>query len=295
MKNQKKNIPVYSIEQFHRHQDKTIQYQVEIFNKNRDFKVTYPHRHDDFYEILFITHGSGLYTIDNQKYEITTDSLFFLSPGQIHEIEVSEDINGFIFLFTSSFYHFNKTNAHKIFELPFFYSLHKENHPYLHIANPTKNKLLDLFEQSIYEQNHLETDKEEALRALLDLILIHCKREYPFSDENKPIKSKILVRRFKQLIEEKCFENISVTEYALLLHVTPNHLSETVKLITGRTSTELINDRMLMEIKLLLKETDLSISEIAFKLNFSDQSYFSKYFKKLTNSTPQAYREHLKN
>lgn len=295
MKNQKKNIPVYSIEQFHRHQDKTIQYQVEIFNKNRDFKVTYPHRHDDFYEILFITHGSGLYTIDNQKYEIATDTLFFLSPGQIHEIEVSEDINGFIFLFTSSFYHFNKTNAHKIFELPFFYSLHKENHPYLHIANPTKNKLLDLFEQSIYEQNHLETDKEEALRALLDLILIHCKREYPFSDENKPIKSKILVRRFKQLIEEKCFENISVTEYALLLHVTPNHLSETVKLITGRTSTELINDRMLMEIKLLLKETDLSISEIAFKLNFSDQSYFSKYFKKLTNSTPQAYREHLKN
>ncbi len=65
----------------------------------------------------------------------------------------------------------------------------------------------------------------------------------------KMSKGKVLVKRFKQLIEEKCQDNLSVKDYAELLHVTPNYLSETVKSLTGRTSTDLINDRMLLEIR----------------------------------------------
>ena len=171
-----KNIPVYSIDTFNTNKETSIQFQIEIFNRERDFKVTYPHRHDDFYEILFVTQGNGSYTIDYQKHIIKPDSIFFLSPGQIHELSLSDDVQGFIFLFTSSFYHFNKTNPFKLFELPFFYTLGKETPP-LYLNNDAhKTALIELFKNAIFENNNTFYDQEEAVRALLDLILIQCKR-----------------------------------------------------------------------------------------------------------------------
>lgn len=285
------DIPVYSINRFNRQAEKAIQYQAELFDINRNFKVSYPHRHDDFYEILFLTQGEGIHTIDFQHYAIHPNSIFFLSPGQIHELALSEDVQGYIILFTSSFYHFNKTDPHKLFELPFFYNLSQETPPiYLDNAECIQT-LTNLFREAISENKQYLSDKDEAIRALLDLILIQCKRIYPLSQQDeKTNKGKIIVKRFKQLIEEKCKENLSVKDYANLLAISPNYLSETVKSVTGRTSTDLINDRMILEIKRLLKHTDMGISEIAYSLNFADQSYFSKYFKKLTGLSPLEFR-----
>lgn len=288
------DIPVYSIDRFNNKSEKTIQFQIEQYDINRNFKVSYPHRHDDFYEILFLTQGEGIHTIDFQNYPVKPNTIFFLSPGQIHELYLSEDVKGYIFLFTSSFYHFNKTDPYKLFELPFFYNLNQETPP-IYLENETEKQVItELFKNAIYENQQNLTDSEEAIRALLDLILIQCKRIYPLSKiEEKANKGKILVKRFKQLIEEKSQENLSVKDYASLLAITPNYLSETVKSVTGRTSTDLINDRMILEIKRLLTHTDLGISEIAYQLNFSDQSYFSKYFKKLTSQSPLAFRNSL--
>lgn len=291
MKHKPEHIPVYSIDTFSKKTAYGAQYNVEIFNKDRDFKVAYPHRHDDFYEILFITHGTGTYTIDLQEYEIKPNTIFFLSPGQIHEIAFSEDIKGYIFLFSSIFYLSNKTDPHKLFEFPFFYSL-KYDSPPLYLLNKEAIEELDsLFRKAIIEVNTEAIDNEEAIHALLDLILIYCKRLYPQSEEHQLKKGHILIKRFKQLIEEKCTENIGVKEYADLLKVTANHLSETVKEFTGRTPTDFINDRMTLEIKRLLTHTQLTVQEIAFQLNFSDQSYFSKYFKKTSGYSPSEYRK----
>ena len=289
-----KTIPVYNINKFNSKTEKTIQFQIEVFDIHRKFKVTYPHRHDDFYEILFLTQGEGVHTIDFQHHQIKPFSIFFLSPGQIHELELSEDVKGFIFLFTSSFYHFNKTDPYKLFELPFFYNLSEEMLP-IYLGNEIERQIFIAFFQKAITENQLKLpDYEEVIRALLDLILIQSKRIYQVGTMNEQThKGRVLVKRFKQLIEEKCQENLSVKQYADLLTITPNHLSETVRNVMGRTSTDLINDRMLMEIKRYLTHTDLGISEIAYKLNFSDQSYFSKYFKKLTKFSPLEFRKSL--
>jgi len=285
-----KQVPIYGIDKFNRRQEVGIQYQIEVFDKNRDFKVSYPHRHDDFYEILFITQGTGIYTIDFQQYAIKSDTVFFLSPGQIHELELSDDIKGYIFLFTSAFYHVNKADLYKLFELPFFYTLGKETPPLLLQDTAQRTLLAEFFEKAIKENEQDLAEKDDAIRAFLDLILIHCKRLYPEFLDEKMSKGKLLVKRLKQLIEEKCQENFSVKEYAELLNVTPSYLSETVKSLTGRTSSDLINDRMILEIKRMLVHSELTVSEIAFQLHFADQSYFSKYFKKLTHLTPLEFR-----
>ena len=165
----------------------------------------------------------------------------------------------------------------------------------IYLGNEIERQIFIAFFQKAITENQLKLpDYEEVIRALLDLILIQSKRIYQVGTMNEQThKGRILVKRFKQLIEEKCQENLSVKQYADLLTITPNHLSETVRNVMGRTSTDLINDRMLMEIKRYLTHTDLGISEIAYKLNFADQSYFSKYFKKLTEFSPLEFRKSL--
>lgn len=286
----KESIPLYGIDRFKKKVDHRNQYQIEVFVKNRNFNVVYPHRHD-FYEILLITNGSGTHTIDFQTFEIKPPCVFFLSPGQIHSLDLSDDIDGFVFLFTSEFYLLDKQDKNKLLELPFFYSLNNENPP-LHIPQGDNHQLLmDLFKRACNEYQESTPDSEEMTRSLLDIILVICKRLYPLHvPEEKKRTGRLLVKRFKQLIEENYQDGGSVKDYAALLAVTPNHLNETVKHLTGRTATDLIRDKVLLEVKRLLLHTELSVSEIAMKLNFVDQSYFSKYFKKHLHMSPIDFR-----
>jgi AraC family transcriptional activator of pobA len=126
----KANIPVYSIDKFRSPDEKSILFQVEVFDANRHFQVSYPHRHD-FYEVLFLTNGSGLHIIDHDEYYIHPPCVFFLSPGQAHKLELSHDIEGYIFLFTSEFYLLRQNNKNRLLEFPFFFSVEQKNPPLL--------------------------------------------------------------------------------------------------------------------------------------------------------------------
>jgi AraC family transcriptional activator of pobA len=287
----KSGVEIYSIEKFHVGESvSSVQYKVEIFDANRHFHVIYPHRHD-FYEILFLTQGSGIHEIDGIAYPVEPPTIFFLSPGQIHNLDLSKDVKGFIFLFTSEYYSENKADKDSLLEYPFFYNLSNETPP-LHLKNNTEVHIFkSLFENGVQECNTNMSGSSQIVVSLLDLILAYAKRYYPVVQAEKQQKGKLLVKRLKQLVEEKCLENLSIKQYADLLAVTPNHLNETVKLYTGNTASHLIDQKMIMEIKRLLKHTELSIIEISHYFNFIDQSYFSKYFKKHTGSSPGVYRK----
>jgi AraC family transcriptional regulator, transcriptional activator of pobA len=103
-------------------------------------------------------------------------------------------------------------------------------------------------------------------------------------------KGHLLVKRFYQLLEEKLLQNLTVNEYAGMLAVTPNHLTQTLKHLTGKTSLGIIKSKQLLEIKRLLVHTNMGVSEISNEMNFADQSYFSKFFKRETGVLPLAYR-----
>jgi len=81
-----------------------------------------------------------------------------------------------------------------------------------------------------------------------------------------------------------------MNEYADKLAITPNHLTQTVTLLTGKTTSQIIKAKQVLEIKRLLVHTNLSVTEIAGRLSFSDQSYFTKFFKRETGNTPLQYR-----
>jgi AraC family transcriptional regulator, transcriptional activator of pobA len=283
-------IPVYSLQSFSSPERKSQQFQVEIFDANRHFQVKYPHRHD-FFEVLFLLKGSGFHVIDSNKYEIKPPCVFFLSPGQAHKLELSHDIEGYIYIFTADFYQIDRSNPNRLIEFPFFYTI-RQNNPPLFFNDPADISFLEnLFIRGIKEVINKETLSPELLRSILDLILTFCSKLYPAGD-GLLVKGKghLLVKRFYQLLEEKYQQNLTVTDYAGMLAVTPNHLTQTLKQLSGKTSLEIIKSKQLLEIKRLLVHTSLGVSEISNQMNFADQSYFTKFFKRETGVLPLAYR-----
>ncbi len=290
MKPSAEQLPVYSLQSFSSPERKSEQFQVEVFDANRHFSVTYPHRHD-FFEVLFLQKGSGFHVIDGNKYEIKPPCVFFMSPGQAHKLELSLDIEGYIFIFTSDFYLLNRGNQDSLIEFPFFYTIHQDNPPLLLQRESDIAFLETLFRQGITEIKDITESTPELLRSILDLILTTCAARYQMNDEllHKG-KGQILVKKFFHLIEEHNQQNLLLSDYAQMIGVTPNHLTQTVKILTGKTSSQIIKAKQLLEIKRLLAHTSLSVSEIAFRLNFEDQSYFTKFFKRETGLTPIRYR-----
>jgi AraC-like DNA-binding protein len=214
-----------------------------------------------------------------------------MSPGQAHKLEFSQDIEGFIFIFTSDFYLLDRSNQNSLIEFPFFYTIHQDNPPLL-LKNEDDNRFLEtLFRQGITETERTGKLAVEMLRSILDLILTTCSSRYPLTDSSlQKGKGQIIVKKFFHLIEENSQKKLLLSDYALMIGVTPNHLTQTVKLLTGKTSSRIIKAKQLLEIKRLLAHTNLSVTEIANQLNFEDQSYFTKFFKRETGLTPLQYR-----
>ena len=176
-------------------------------------------------------------------------------------------------------------------EFPFFFTIRQENRPLILETNQDVEFLESLFRKGIAEIGKGETYSIDLLRSVIDLILASCAVLYK-TDENLLTKGKghIVVKKFFQLVEENYQNNLTVNEYADKLAITPNHLTQTVNQLTGKTSSQIIKAKQVLEIKRLLVHTNLSVTEIAGRLNFPDQSYFTKFFKREAGVSPLQYR-----
>lgn len=283
-------IPIYGLENFGSSASAGREYQVEPFDAHRHFAVEYPHRHS-FYEVLYLSGGSGYHIIDSNQYEIKPPCIFFMTPGQAHKLELSNDIQGYIFLFSADFYLLGQSNKNKLLNYPFFHTISRQNPPLL-LANPEDETFLkSLFARGCHEVRSAD-NTEDLIRALLELILTFCHQLYPGTHDGVAYKKgHFVVKKFLHLIEENFQDNLKLNNYADLLAITANHLTQVVKQVTGRTPAEILREKYILEIKRLLLHTNLTVSEIASMLNFSDQSYLTKYFRKAIGLTPLEFRK----
>lgn len=134
---------------------------------------------------------------------------------------------------------------------------------------------------------------KQSIQLYTNLILIAANRSYLRQQLDRkvdPKKESTLLVRYKKLVGQHFITKRQVADYAALLNITPNHLNKTIKEQAGKTASSFIDEMILMEAKSLLRHTTLSIAEIAWQLDFSDPSYFNKFFKKGTGLTPLLYR-----
>ncbi|WPV01309.1 helix-turn-helix transcriptional regulator [Mucilaginibacter sp. cycad4] len=249
----------------------------------------FPHRHS-FYHLVLFTDGGGWHTIDFESFDVKPGQVYFMIPGQVHSWDFKGFTDGYIINFSSSFiqsfllrsgyfdnfYFLNGNPKDEVIDLP------ADQLPLI----------ISLFEKIIAEVEKPATLGSDMVKLLMLQIFILISRCGGKGDNfGKQGYNQTLIRNFQKLIEQHYIDVKLPKDYAELLYITPNHLNAVCKDVLGLSAGEVIRNRTLLEAKRLLTNPRLSISEIAFNLNFSDNSYFTKFFKKIEGITPEEFRK----
>lgn len=280
--------PLYCLDTFGPKANEASFYAEELKThlKKHEF-VSRPHKHD-FYLILYITKGGGVHTIDFRDYKVAPYSFFFMTPGQVHSWKLDAGTNGHILFFTRNFYQM-QLNPNNLVDLPFFQPL--SSAPTLRLSN---HKTVDILIQDMSNEFNGEKKADlKILRSYLDLLLLLLAKEYESTGNASTHGVSFKLRKLEQLIERNFLKLKKPSEYADLVNLSPSYLNNLCKQTLGKTLTELIQDRILLEAKRLFAYTDLTANQVSQKLNFSDASYFSKLFKKNTGLTPEQFKDSI--
>lgn len=236
------------------------------------------HRHP-FYEIIFVTQGSGDMQIDFEHYPIQQGSLFLFNPAQMHFPSIHEAFNCFLLRFDLSVFA----------EQNFFDTLSIFNFDYLNISEENYDILHQLLIALNEEFSEHKTLKQIALNNLLKLLLISIQRICPEVANSKTQTT--LFSTLNQLLEKDHYRIAHPAEYAKRLKVPLKILNVTVKEFTGITCGEYIRSKTLTEAKRLFLYTTKNSNEIAYELGFVDAAYFSRFFKRETGISPISFRK----
>jgi AraC-like DNA-binding protein len=249
------------------------------------------HRHT-FYHLVLFTQGSGSHTIDFESFKVKRYQVYFMVPGQVHSWNFEGFTDGYIINFSNAFFQtFLLTPAYPE-NFSFFSGDLKD--AVIDLPESLQPRIFSLFEEIIKEWDSKEAQSTDMLRLLILQVFILINRLNTSQGNKGPASyNHIVLKNFQKLIEEH-FINLKLPkDYADLLYITPNHLNAVCKDILGMQAGEVIRKRTLLEAKRLLINPQLNIAEIALKLNFSDNSYFTKFFKKTEGITPEEFRKKI--
>ncbi len=287
----KKLIPTITIEQLNAC-DSGIKMRVDIrrleVHKNLLSPADFPHRHD-FYNLIFITQGSGTHTIDLQEFEVKPNQMYCMNDGQVHSWELSEDIEGYTLFFKKEFYEVIEPK-YSLQALPFF-NLGANDSSLVEFSDEMAQIVSRLFEEIIREYQTNLPDREISIKSYLKLILINAWRTYmPHEELDNNDLNVSKVRFFEQLINQKFKELKAVKDFADIMHITPNYLNAICTKAVGKTAGQMIRERVILEAKRLLLHSSISVCELAYHLGYEDCSYFIRLFKKEVGTTPEYFR-----
>jgi AraC family transcriptional regulator, transcriptional activator of pobA len=285
-----KKIHVLSISQFNESDFGKEFYVNTIENhlKHTHLHIDRPHKHD-FYVTLIFTKGTGVHEIDFESYEIKPGSMFFLNPGQVHNWKLSDDISGYIFFHTQAFFE-QDFSRNYIQNFPFFY--YDKSSPVLYLNTEKINFICALFISMLNESKENQIYKIEKILTLIQFLYIECAREYVGNSKNIENTQHAYTRQFKdfqQLVEKHYKTQKSAAFYANLLNISPKHLNRICQSVVGKTTTDYITERVLLEAKREIIYQKYSLTEIAYHLGYEDYAYFSRIFKKHFNETPSDF------
>lgn len=247
-------------------------------------------RHNYYSMILTLT-GSAHLDVDLEQYDVPPNSMICLSPFQPYRISSEENFTGIILNFHPDFfctYRYQNevetegTLFHNIYEPPFFY------------VSDTP-KLLELLAQMETEINKSDIALHEVLVAYIKIFLIQVLRmkqaDTKIEIQRSDAKEPQIIQQLVDTIEREFKRLHSPAEYAEVLNISPNALAKIVKKYYNKTLTEIIAQRIMIEAKRELYLTGKTVKEIAYILGYEDEFYFSRFFKKHAQISPQLYRE----
>ena len=249
-----------------------------------------PHRHN-YQEIIVVERGQGRHTIDGRSFELLPGAVSLITRGQVHVFEEATEVVGWVVRWTDDFLPAWLISQTWNYHTTLFYPL-GGGQP-LTVAADDLNALTGVLTLMDTEWTNATTfHRESALRHLLAVLIIRLERIYQHTWETDRHQRSAyhLYQQFATLLEADFARHHDVQFYATALQVAPVKLSRILGRVVGKSTKQLIDERIVLEAKRLLHYTDLSIKEIAMALGYSDLFHLSKTFKRLTGVAPQVFR-----
>lgn len=243
--------------------------------------VREPHRHA-YHELIWVREGSGRHLIDGEQVEFGSRTLTLIAKGQVHQFERAEGISGVLVRFDDEWL----TGSRRwLFSGGTCAALSVPEEDALRF-----DALLDLLREEV--ERPTAPESAELRRHLLSAALLWAQRwrEAQLEGGGATSADVQLQQQFLETLERDFADSHDAGHYAAELGVTTGTLSRTLTRLSGRSTKQLILDRVLLEAARLLRFSDLSVKEIAARLGFTDQFAFSKAFKRQRGEAPLDFR-----
>jgi AraC family transcriptional activator of pobA len=290
-------IDTYGIEEVHADAGQKPQVREFFVYSNRDLtireKMFHPARSTHF--ALHLNLGPALEIKYNLiSYSVPKNSLFIIHPGVIHVVKVVEHLPTISLGFTHDFLAASMLHKKHVDALGF---LSPQSDPLFLLTNEETQTLYTLMVYLREMANNSDHPfKEEMIYHGFNLFMLEVgalARKYRVNEEQGMTRQQDILTRFLKLLAEHFKEERSVQFYANALFMTPKHLTKTVKEMTTKTCGEFIDEMVIAEAKILLGDLSYSVGQVADYLHFSDQFFFSKFFKRRTGLSPKEYKNSL--
>jgi len=243
------------------------------------------HRHDFFF-VLLLQHGDGTHEIDFMPFQVLDQSIFFLRPGQVHQLQLKRGSTGYLMEFNNEFYHpTEKASSQRLRKA--------SNKNYCALEENRFRKLQSILTQIFQEYTNREMGYIDIIKASLEIFFIEFVRQSTNPNSASTNVSSYTQERFEEFVEwldKLITTHKQVSQYTGLMNLSTYQLNEITKAAVGKTPSELINDQIILEAKRYLLATPNQVKDIADHLGYEDVSYFIRFFKKHTGFSPEAFR-----
>jgi AraC family transcriptional activator of pobA len=264
---------------------------MQWIDENRWQQNAVPHRHN-YFVIVWVKKGNGIHLIDLDKFELQDNTVYCITPGQVHLLNTSGPVDGYVISFTSEFMGLAEENFDLLFNTGLFNTFSRS--PVISISDDRRDEMEDMAAKMMKEYANFFLLRSEILRGYLKIFLIYLTRQFEKTNQGETQSRNIdFVKKFMSLVEKNYTTKRMVTDYADELVVTPNYLNEVVKKITGFPASHHIQQRIVLEAKRYAAYSSVTMKEVAYQLGFDDIAHFSKFFKNASGQSFTDFRKTL--
>lgn len=235
--------------------------------------------------------GNAQYSVDTLNHTVSANDIIIISEGQVvNNYQPSDGFSGIAIMLSDDFFHEIIKGIHELSSIFIF----SRTHPVFTLDKDEVNNICTYFQgikQKMDKQDH--HFRRDVVRSLM-MTMIYDLGNVIFriqSGDRKQSRAEVIFAQFIDLVENNFREEKRVSWYAKQLCITPKYLSESVKQVSRRTPNEWIDNYVILEARVMLKDSALSIKEITQRLHFPNQSFFGKFFKEHVGMSPSKYRK----
>lgn len=257
---------------------------VEVLLSGKDM-VQELHRHSFFY-VLVLGKGIGEHKIDFVPYSISDYSVFFMRPGQVHELTLKKESTGYLLKFSNNFYSPLEKSANQILR-----KVSSKN--FCPLNTDRMEKIFSVLTNILQEHRDKPERYKEVIQSYLDIFFVELLRQSrnPAALSNGSGDHMMeCLEELQELISVHVSKHKQVAYYAKKLHLSNYQLNAITKATLGKTCSQVISDYVLLEAKRYLLVTSNQVNQIAWHLGYEDVSYFVRFFKKHTGYSPETFR-----